>query len=85
MSNRPLKGLQAWRAATHSAVSPGYGPDLNRTRNFGLRLGPEGWIRENCGWSSEQLSLGRLVPWTLDDGLGDLERAGLDEEQRHRG
>ena len=45
----------------------------------------DGWIRKNCGWSAEQLSLGWLVSWALDDGLSDLERAGFNEEQRRRG
>ncbi len=73
------QGPPALRAARHSADAPGYGTGQNRTRNFGLGFGA-GRV-----WSAEQLSLGQLASWALDYRRSGLERAGLNEEQRHRG
>jgi len=43
-------GIRLFRLGMGSAgIEPGIS---------GLRLGPDGWIGENCGWSAERLSRG---------------------------
>ncbi len=74
------KGPPALRAARHSAVSPGHGLGRNRARNFGTA--PRA---RRVDWGELRVECRAAQPWALDDGLSDLDRAGLNEEQRHRG